>query len=333
MRMNSRLFLTSFFLGILTAFAAWAFLWTFDSWKDVTFDMPGEVTVLRVTKGPQVVASAEGEAAQEELKAYFSEQSLALIVSSSGDGRPKILVYDPHGLVPWSPECSSDEGHSESVDVYLFRGTYSERLWIESVTNPFLPPEAEVKGTITAPRRAGSLQYVRCIGRDLLSEGQYTLNTTNPAQIQHILNILYRMGLVPQGSKKLPFFLYLMQNPLMGITAFFLIAGYGCVVFYWLLYLHGRSREFGIRGRHGALPVNLVWENLVNGAPGLATGSVTGGLLAGFLIAAIGQVDISLADVLTLGIAAIATAMVTAMTWFIVLFIVIWFKYEVNLAG
>jgi len=153
------------------------------------------------------------------------------------------------------------------------------------------------------------------------------LNTTNPAQIQHILNVLYRMGLVPQGSKKLPFFLYLMQNPLMDITAFFLIAGYGCVVFYWLLYLHGRSREFGIRGRHGALPVNLVWENLVNGSPGLATGSVTGGLLAGFLIAAIGQVDISLADVLTLGIAAVATAMVTAMTWFIVLFIVIWFKY------
>ena len=332
--MNRRLFLTSLFLGILTAFAAWAFLWTLESWKDVTFDMPGEVTVLQVAKGPpQVVAAAEAEAAQEELKAYFSGQSLALIVSSVGDGRPEILVYDPHGLVPWAPECSSDEGQSESFDVYLFRGTYSEHLWIESVTNPFLPPEAEVRGTITAPSRAGSLQYVRCIGRDLLPGGQYTFNTTNPAQIQSILDFLYRMGFVPQGSKKLPFFLYLIQNPLMAITAFFLIAGYGCVVFYWLLYLHGRSREFGIRGRHGALPVNLVLENLVNGSPGLAAGSVTGGLLASFLVAAIGQVDISLADVLTLGLAAVATAMVTAMTWFIVLFIVIRSKYEVSLAG
>lgn len=331
--MNSRLFLTSFFLGILTAFATWAFQWTFDSWKDVTFDMPGEVTVLRVTKGPQVVATAEAEATQEELKAYFSEQSLALIVSSVGDGRPEILIYDPHGLVSWPPECAYDEGQSENVDVYLFRGTYSERLWIESVTNPLLPPEAEVKGTIAAPRRAGSLQYVRCIGRDLLPEGQYTFNTTNPSQIQHIQNVLYRMGLVPQESKKLPFFLYLVQNPLMVITAFFLIAGYGCVVFYWFLYLHGRSREFGIRSRHGALPASLVWENFVNGLPGLATGSVIGVLLAGILVATIGQVNISLADVLTLGIAAVATAIMTAMTWLIVLFIIIRSKYKVNLAG
>ena len=218
--------------------------------------MPGEVTVLRVTKGPQVVASVEAEEAQEELKAYFSEQSLALIVSSSGNGRPEMLVYDPYGLVPWAPECSPDEDQPESVDVYLFRGTYSERLWIESVTNPFLPPEAEVKGTITAPRRAGSLQYVRCIGRDLLSEGQYTLNTTNPAQIQHILNVLYRMGLVPQGSKKLPFFLYLMQNPLMDITAFFLIAGYGCVVFYWLLYLHDYHGKKARRQAQDAVPAS-----------------------------------------------------------------------------
>jgi hypothetical protein len=330
---NNRLFSTSFFLAILTAFAAWAFQWTFDSWKDVTFDMPGEVTVLRVTKGPQVVASVEAEEAQEELKAYFSEQSLALIVSSSGNGRPEMLVYDPYGLVPWAPECSPDEDQPESVDVYLFRGTYSERLWMESLANPFLPPEAEVNGTITAPPSAGSLQYARCIGRDLLSEGQYTFNTTSPAQTQSILSVLYRMGFVPEGSRKLPFFLYMMQNPLMVITAFFLIAGYGCVVFYWLLYLHRRSREFGIRSRHGALPANLVLENLVNGLPGLAAGSIAGGLLAGILVVTIGQVNISLADVLILGIAALATAMMAATTWLIVLFIIIWSKYEVNLAG
>jgi hypothetical protein len=330
---NRRLFLTSFFLGILTAFVAWAFQWSLDSWREVTLDMPGEVTVLRVTKGPQVVAVAEAEAAQEELKAYLREQSLALMVSSSGDGRPEILVYDPHGLVPWPPDCSSDEGQCESVDVYLFRGTYSERLWLASVTNPLLPQGAVVRGTITAPRRAGSLQYVRCVGRDLLSAGQYTFNTTNPAQIQHILSILYRMGFVPQGSTKLPFFLYLMQNPLMVITVFFLIAGYGCVVLYWFLYLRGRAREIGIRGRHGALPANLVRENLLNGLPGLVTGSVIGGLLAGILVAAIGQVHISLEDALVLGIAAAATALMTAVIWFIVLFIVIWSHYEVNLVG
>jgi hypothetical protein len=44
-------------------------------------------------------------------------------------------------------------------------------------------------------------------------------------------------------------------------------------------------------------------------------------------------VNISLADVLILGIAALATAMMAATTWLIVLFIIIWSKYEVNLAG
>ena len=330
--MNSRLFLTNFFLGVLTVFVAWAFQWTLDSWEEATFDMPGKVTVLRLSKGPQVVATAEAESAQEELRAYLDDQSLALIVSSSGDGRPDIMVYDPHDLVPWFPECPS-ESQPAIVDVYLFRGTYSEHLWVASATNPFLPPGAVVRGIIAAPPRAGSLQYARCVGRDLLPEGQYTLNTTDPVQVQHILDILYRMGFVSQGGGKLPFFLYLMQNPLMVIPAFFLIAGYGCVVLYWLLYLRGRSREFGIRGRHGALAADLVWENLVNGLPGLVTGSIMGGLLAGILVTAIGQVYLSSEDVFTLGIATAVTAIMTAMTWLTVLFIVIRSQYEVYLAG
>jgi len=331
--MNSRLFLTSFFLGVLTAFVAWSFQWTLDARKEATFELPGNVTVLRLSKGPQAVAYAEAESTQEALKATFREQSLALIVSSLGDGRPEILVYDPHGLVPWFPQCPSDESQSAVVDVYLFRGTYSEALWKASAANPLLPPGAKVSGVITPPPRAGSLQYARCVGQDLLPEGQYTFNTTDPVQVRRILDILHRMGFVSQGVKKLPLFLYLMQNPLMVVPVFFLIAGYGCVVLYWLLYLRGCSRAFGIRGRHGALPADLVWENLVNGLPGLTAGSVTGCLLAGILVAVISRVHLSTADVFILGMASVMTAIMTALTWLIVLALVVRARYEVNLAG
>lgn len=331
MPMKSRLLLIGFFLGILTTFVVWAIQWASDSWKEVTFDMPGEVTVLRLIKGSQRVTLAEAESEQEALKAYLRDHLLALIVSSSGDGRPEIIVYDPHKLVSWFPGCPSDE--AQSISVYLFQGTYSQRLWEQGALNPFLPQGAVVKGVIAAPRRAGTLQYARCLGRELLPEGQYTFNTTAPEQVSQILHILYRMGFVSQGGRELPFFLYLLQDPLMVITAFFVIAGYGCVSLYWFVYLHGRSREFGIRGRHGALPNDLVRENFVSGLPGLVTGSALGGGFAGILVAAIGQVNLSPRDILTIIIATTATAITIAATWLIVLFVVIRARYEVSLAG
>jgi len=330
--MNYRLFWTGFFLAVLTALVAWAFQWALDSWKEVTFDLPGEVTVLRFIKGPQMTSSSEAELAQEELKAYLHQQHLALIVSSSGDNRPEIQVYDPHNLVPWFPECPLDEAQS-AIPVYLFRGTYSEHLWRKSAPNPFLPPGASVKGIIDAPRRSGTLQYARCVGNDLLPEGQYAVNTTDPIKVQNVLALLHRMGFLVQEARKLPFFFSLIQDPLMLITAFLVFAGYGCVVLYWVHYLYGRSREFGIRARHGARPVHLVGENFTNGLPGLTTGSLLGGVLAGGLVAAIGQVNLSAEEMFTLGIATIVAAIMTALTWLFALFLVIRLRYEVNLAG
>jgi hypothetical protein len=329
--MSNRLLLTSFFLGILTVFVGWAFQWTLDDWKEATFDLPGEVTVLRVVKEPQLISTAEAEAAQEALKAYFHEHSLALIVTSFGNGRPEILVYDPYNLVSWFPGCPSDSG--QSIIVYLFRETYSEHLWLTSVANPFLPPGAVIKGVIAAPRRVGSLQYARCIGRDLLPEGQYTFNSTDPTQVKHILNLLSRMGLVAQGSEKQPFFLDLIQTPVMVITMFFLVAGYGCVMLYWHLYLRGRATEFGIRGRHGALPLTLTREKFMSGLPALIIGNVAGGLSAAMLVTGVGQIHLLSEDVFTLGIAVVATTAMSALTWFVMLLVVIRSQYEPNLAG
>lgn len=329
--MNIRLFSTSFFLGILATFVAWAFQWTLDSWKEVTFNMPGDVTVLQLIKGAQVIDSADANEMQEKLKAYLRDRSLALVVSSSGNGRPEIVVYDPHKLVPWFPGCLS-EG-AQLADVYIFRGTYSEKLWRSSLDVPFLPQGVGVRGIIEAPRRAGSLQYARCVGQGLLPEGQYTFNTTDPAQVQHILSILYQMGFVTQSNTRLPLFLYVVQNPLTVITVFFLLAAYGCVVLYWFLYLHSRRREFGIRSRHGALPADLVWENILNGLPGLVVGTGMGGLIAGILVAAIGQIHLSPEEVFTIGVTTIATIIITVWTWLAILYIVIRLRYEVNLVG
>lgn len=331
--MKVRLFLTSFFLGILSMFAVWAFQWTLDSWKEITFDLPGEVTVLRLIKRAQGVATADASAVQEKLKAYLRDQSLTLIVSSSGDGRPEIVVYDPHHLVTWFPGCPSEDTHPGGMDAYIFRGTYSEKLWISSLNVPFLPQGAIVRGIISAPHRAGTLQYARCVGGELLPEGQYTFNTADPAQAQQIVRMLYQMGFVAQSNTKLPFYLYLIQNPLMVIPGFFLLAAWGCVLLYWLLYLHGRKREFGIRVRHGALPDDLVWENFLVGLPGLVCGTTLGGLVASILVAAISQVLLSPAEVLTIVSTIGITFFIVVGVWLATLFVVVRFGYERSLTG
>jgi len=332
--MNFRLALTSFFLGILTAFMVWSFQWVLESRKEVTFDMPGEVTVLHMFEGPQIVAAADVASAQEELKAYLRERSLALVISSYGDGRPEVLIYDPHGLLSWFPRTSPEDLRSAISGAYLFRGTYSERRWSESTMTPLLPKGVVVEGVITAPRRAGNLQYARRIGRDPLPPAaSYTINTIDPTQVRHILDLLHRMGLASQGAQRIPLVEYLTLNPLFVITVLFLAAGHVCAVFYWSLYLRGRAREFGIRSRHGARSLGLVRENLVGGLTGLVAGSVVGVILSGMLVAAIGNVPLAPGNFQTLAVAAVIAVAVATVTWSTTLYVAIRLRYEVNIVA
>jgi len=199
--MKYRLALTSLFLGVLTAFMVWSLQWALESRKAVTFDVPGDITVLTMFKHP-IVATADAASAQEELKAYIYDRALSLIISSFGDNRPEILVYDPHSLLSWVPRARSEDIHSVVSAVYLFRGTYSERRWSESGATPLLPKGVAPEGVITAPSGVGNHQYLRRITWDLLPSGIYTINTIDPTQVRDILDLLQRMGLTKRGQKR-----------------------------------------------------------------------------------------------------------------------------------
>lgn len=329
--MNFRLALNSLFLGVLTAFMVWSLQWALESRKELTFDMPGESTVLSVAEGPQNVAVADAASAQEELKEYLRDQSLALIISSSGDGRPEMLVYDPHSLLSWFPQANPGDLHSGESAAYLFRGTYSERQWLGAGTAPLLTKGVVPAGVIEAPPGAGDLQYARQITSDPLEPGTYTINTVDPGQVQHILGLLQRMGLTERKVQTLPLVKYLALNPLFSITVLFLCMGHICTMLYWSLYLGGRTREFAIRGCHGAQPRELIGGNLVGGLPGLSAGSVAGVIVSGSLVAAIGHVTLTASNFQTLAIAGVIAIIVATVTWSTTLYIVIRARYEVNL--
>lgn len=329
--MNFRLALSSFFLGILTAFMVWSAQWVLESRREVTFDMPGEVTVLQMFEGPQIVAAADAMSAQEELKAYLRDRSLALIISSYGEGRPEMLVYDPDGLLSWFPQPTPEESRSAMSGAYLFEGTYSQRRWSKATTTPLLPRGVVVEGVIAAPRGAGNLQYARRIGQDSLPPGNYTINTVDSSQVGHVLDLLHRMGLAPQGARRIPLLQYFVLNPLLVVTVLFLVLGHACAVLYWSLYLRGRAHEFGIQSRHGAHPLALVRENLVGGLPGLVAGGVAGVMFSGLLVAAIGHVQLTPGNFQTLTGAGVVAAAVAIVTWSTTLYVVIRSRPEVRL--
>ncbi|CAM3638014.1 hypothetical protein AB1399_02740 [Hydrogenibacillus schlegelii] len=80
----------------------------------------------------------------------------------------------------------------------------------------------------------------------------------------------------------------------------------------------------------GALPWDLVRENLVGGLPGLVLGGVIGVLFAGISLAAIGQIHLAPDHFLTLAGAAAASVVSGIVTWFLTLYLTIRIGYPFN---
>ncbi|MDQ0163269.1 hypothetical protein [Aeribacillus alveayuensis] len=320
--MNFRLALSSVLLSMLAAFMVNSFQWTLESRQEITFGFKGEITILTMIKGSQEVAAADAASAQNALKSYIDEQSLALVYASIGDGRPEMIVFDPHGILPWFPEATNESLDSTTTRAYLFRGMYTAHRWSAFGIVPLLPKGVEVSGVIDAPKGTDNLQYARTIGRELLPPGNYTINTSNPDQVKHVIDLFYQMGFVPQASQKIPLFTYFIRNPLVIITVLFLVMGQICVAFDWFLYNQGRAREFSIRRCYGALYTDLIRENLMSGIPGLLVGSVIGGILSNLLIAGISQMNLELTNFQTFTGVAVSFAIVIV-TWSSTLYVVI----------
>jgi len=337
--MNFRLAFSSLFLGILTAFVVWSFQWVLDSRREAAFDLPGDVTVLTMYGGRRIIVTADAALAQEQLKTYLRDRSLALIISSYGDGRPEMLVYDPHGLVAWFPRATAEDCRSGMTGVYLIEGTYSERRWSEAAATPLLSKGVGVEGIISAPVRAGlllgGLQYAKRIGHERLPPGHYAINTIDQAHVRHILDLLGRMGLARMRAQgvPLPTVGNVVLNPLFFFTLLLLVSGHACTFLYWSFYLRGRASEFRIRVRHGARPLVLVRENLMGGLPGLVVGALLGVTFSGLLVAAIAGVPLTQGNLQTLASAAVVTAISVLATWLAALHVVIRSEYEVHLVG
>ncbi len=309
-------------LAILIALLAWTGEWASEAWEEPVFGSPGKTTSFQVSRVEQE-APPGAFSAKEELKAYLREQQLALIIASAGEGRPELQVYDPHHSLTWFPPCP-EENHQPAA-VYLLQGTYSEQRWKRGKNNPFVPPEASIAGIVSAPGRIGTLQYARCLGTLPWPEGRYTITTTDPEKIQHVLLLVEHIGGSPQG-RKLPFFLRFVLDPFVEAIGFLTFAGYGSWIFIAWRSLFRGGTDPSLWQSHPVSISARISKNLTRTFPRLAAAAVLGSSLAALSVLAIAQVHLSSRETFSLLFAFLATLMVLLISRLLLLFAFFFFQ-------
>ncbi|MGH8901110.1 MAG: hypothetical protein ACRDYA_05365 [Egibacteraceae bacterium] len=300
------------FLGVLVAFLVWSVQWALEDRRQVTFDMPGEVTTLELYEGNQEIDAADAHAAGQELRRYLTDQGISLIVASSGDGSPQMTVFDPARRLSWFTPAADETG--SAAGIYLFEGSYSALRWIASSVTPLLPEGTTVAGVVAPPTDVGDLQYVMPLA-EVFPPGAYVLGGASSADATQLQSLLRRQGLEAQSAMQIPLVAYLLNDPPVVATALFLLLGYVCAAAYWSLLLGGRTRELVIRRRHGARLSTLVRRWFASGLPAMLLGLIAGVSVSGVVVRGVGREPLTGAQYVTLAQAAGVGLFATSLVW------------------
>lgn len=300
------------FLGVLVAFLLWSVQWSLSDRRDVTFEMPGKVTTLKLYEVQQKTGAATARAASQELRAYLTDRGVSLIVASPGDGTPQMTVFDPTRRLTWFHPTPGPAGATSSV--YLFEGSYSARRWRASSVTPLLPEGTFVAGIVRPPAGVGDLQYVEPL-TEVFPPGDYVLSGTSSVDVVRLQGFLRLQGLEIHEAVQIPLVAYLVHAPLVVATALFLIAGYVCAAAYWSLLLGARNQELIIRRRHGARLSTLVRRWFASGLPSMMLGLFVGVSISGVVVAIAGREPLSEVQYWTLALAAALGLGLTSAVW------------------
>ncbi len=310
--MRLRLVMSAAFLGVLVVFLVWSVQWALESRRQVTFDMPGEVTTFTLYEGNQEIDAADARAAGQELRRYLTDQGISLIMASRGDGAPSMTVFDPARRLSWFSAAADATGSASGV--YLFQGSYSARRWVASSVTPLLPEGATVAGVVAPPTDVGSLQYVMPLA-EVFPQGVYVLGGASSADATQLQSLLGRQGLEVRSAMQMPLVAYLLNDALVVATALFLIVGYVCAAAYWSLLLSGRTRELVIRCCHRARLLTLVRRWFASGLPAVVLGLIAGVSVSGVVMRVLGREPLTVAHYGTLAQAAGVGLFATSLVW------------------
>lgn len=323
---------SSFLLGLLTAFMLWALTLALDARQDLTYGMPDKSTVLDFEGSSREPEESKLPFDQSQLRDFLDRESLTLIAATVGEGEPSLVVHDPQRRVGWFPEIDEKTYDSQVPEVFTFIGSYSEDLQKRQKKLPYLE-SAEFGTPINPPREASELQYARPLQNVRLTPGTYVVNTNNPLLIEKLTKLLHRQNLEPNRVQDISLLWYLSQNPLLIVTTLFLVLAYLSTVILWGLHSTTGSREYGILARHGASATTIFRRKFHVGLPAIAAGQTLGVLASLTLVRSVSGIPISFeqAQFMILPLM-LGTAGVIAI-WALTLFIAIVRRYDANLGA
>lgn len=314
--MRFKVTFSAVFLGVLAAFVVWSVQWALDDRREVTFDVPGEVTTFTMAEDPGGADDRQARQAVQELKRYLADRAFALVIASNGDGTPGMLVHDPAHRIAWFPATASES--NGEAGAFLFKGSYSERRWTQSSVSPLLPRGTTVAGVLTPPSGVGTMQFVRAIGADRLPLGRYLMTTTDGAAVARVRELVSAQGLRAQEPRQIPLLPYLAQDPFIFVTVMFLLLGLVCAAMSWWVLVGSRARELVIRRRHGARVAALIWQVFARGVAGVAVGTVLGVVLSGVVVRTVGREALTGSEYAGLGTAVLVGVALTVTVWLVV---------------
>lgn len=306
--MRLRILISTGLLGVLAAFVGFAFDWTITAHGEVTYEMPGELSTITVGIGGEASTAEQGALqAGRQLREYVTSRGLALLVSSTGDGLPRLVAADPENAISWLSASAAGPG-----DVLLFEDTYSHRQWESTGAGPFLPADAEVRGVIPAPGGVDDLQYVQILADDtVLPPGTYIVNTRDHEALKGLVSLLATFGLRVHDSRDIPLGEFLLRDPLIGVTV--ALFGFALVATstHWILLSVSRLPESRVRRQHGARSFDLTRRELAGRLPWLGLGAAVGVCFAAMTVALVGRAQLSSTQWTFLGICWVATVLVS----------------------
>jgi len=316
-----RLGVSAGFLGLLVAFFIWAIYWAVGDFREATYGMPGGGTWMPMYEGQRIVSDAEVSDAQGRLVDFLRDNEVSLVVASDGDGFPQLTVFDEARHMSWATPLAALKPGDGSV--FLVADTYSARRWEDSRVKLLLPPGVSVAGVLSVPSSGGDLQFVQPLPAKGMYPGKYLFSTTDETTLRELRELLAEQGLEAQGVQQVPWATLITHNPLVAITALFVLLGSGSAVAQWSVGVGSRARELTIRRRHGARLVAVVMQWFRRGLPPIAIGVAVGVAGSGAVVALVGRRSLDATQYQALALSVGAGLVLTAILWFVVMWAVV----------
>lgn len=264
-------------LGILSANLGWAIAWAVQDHRNLTLDAQAAATVLDLSAGSNY--SDISQQSQLELRTVLAQANASFAISSQGEGKPEMVVFDPARNFGWFPIVTAQDLASTTAIVFPFMGSFASTqppLYLAS----FFQGSVSTRSSINSPTGSVELQYARPLQDLPLGPGRSVVTSTDPRVLAEVSTILERQGLVLNASQSASTADFLKQDPLFVVSSLLALGGLVSVSLFWWYEVSAKGAEIYVRRMFGGSGNKILRTMLAKSLVVFATGFLSGSIIA-----------------------------------------------------